>query len=86
MLNITTNNGQIITSEEQIIVVDSEIDAIELFVTERVQDLENPKVIGPAYISNFDAFQGAEQILTPTLAGAIAEGIVLGSENATASL
>ena len=36
LVNIVTNKGEVITSEEQIIVVDSELDAIELFVTERV--------------------------------------------------
>ena len=87
LLNIITNKGEVITSEDHIVVVDSELDAIELFVTERVQDTDGtPNVVGPAYISNFEDFQGLDLILSPTLAGAIAEGIILSSEITSATL
>ena len=43
-------------------------------------------MVGPAYISNFEDFQGEKLILIPTLAGMIAEGIMLSTESSSANL
>ncbi len=57
LFNIMTNKGDIVTSEDQVIQIDSNMDAIELFVTEKTQDNEGiPNVIGPAYVNNFEDF------------------------------
>lgn len=46
----------------------------------------SPPMVGPAYISNFEDFQGEKLILIPTLAGMIAEGIMLSTESSSANL
>ena len=75
------------TSEDQVIKVDTNLDAIELFVTEKVQDEDGPPtVVGPAYLNNFEDFQGTELILIPTLAGVIAEGVILVNSDTSSSL
>ena len=57
LFNIITNKGDVVTSEDQIIQIDSSIDAIELFVTAKTHDIEEPpSVVGPAYVSNFEEF------------------------------
>ena len=83
LLNVITNKGEVITSDEQVIQLDSSVEALEFFVTNKEG---NPAMVGPAYISNYESFQGESLVLIPTLAGVIAEGILLSSETTSANL
>ena len=57
LFNIITNKGDVVTSEDQVIQIDTSVDAIELFVTAKAHDNEGPQsVVGPAYVSNFEDF------------------------------
>ena len=57
LFNIITNKGDVVTSEDQVIQIETSVDAIELFVTAKAHDNEGPSsVVGPAYVSNFEEF------------------------------
>ena len=72
-----------VTAEDQVIQVDAHVDLVDLFFSNNgIAELPSDAMLGPATITNFEAF--AQEIeasvvppLVPTILGTIAEGIAL---------
>ena len=59
-LHIMTNQGKVVTSENQVIEVGTELDFIEIFISHNSASVGAPQTstayLGPAFISNFENF------------------------------